>query len=103
MTKEIPFRWLVIVRDSGKTSAQYDLTLPQWDDPKFRQSVTAFNAFRNAELARSQSSRFSRRVSFTCWIEAQEAKLVRPTCVPVRDVWALFKAIDYDHARQEYA
>lgn len=97
-----PSRFLIIVRSSaGQTIAQYDLKLPSSGEPGFNTQVTAFNQFRDAEVARSQIVAL-KRCTFSEWEWAQQLKIVRDRCKVVRTVWDLFRAIDYDHKTQSY-
>jgi len=94
--KVAPHHFLCIVRDRNeKTVAQYELVLPLQGQRGHATQSQAFNQFRDMETARSQGSPL-RRCTFTPWEWAQEIKLVRTECRPVKSIWALFKSIDYD-------
>jgi hypothetical protein len=98
----VPSRWLIIVRDDkGRTIAQYDLSMPERGKPGFATQVTAFNQFREAELARTQIMAV-KRCTFTDWNYANEIKIVRPICKRTRSLWDLFRAIGYDHKTRSY-
>jgi len=97
----VPDRYLVTLRDiNDRMCGRYSMPMPDPDAKDYAQQLTAFAEFMHLELARSNSKQ-RRFCTFTDWTRAVEYKITAGAA-EVATVWALFKAIGYDHKTRSY-